>query len=117
MKMNATKKDLEDEVIKDMNRIRDIILDMAKNRNEEHERVRKYMNKIARLSYSGENEERQVISILLHCLTFKLNCKTITVRMRYQNNNTDQYNLNRKNSGSILQNSYEDLKAARVNEK
>ena len=50
--MNANKEKWEEKVHKDMDRIRDIILDMKKNRNEEHEKVIKYMNKIARLCYS-----------------------------------------------------------------
>ena len=49
------RKDSEDKVIKDMKRIRDIILDMQKNRDQEPEKVRKYMIEIARLCYSGEN--------------------------------------------------------------
>ena len=80
MKMNANKEKWEEKVHKDMDRIRDIILDMKKNRNEEHEKVKEYINKIAKLCYSEENEERQVIGTSLHCLTFKLNCKrTISV--------------------------------------
>ena len=82
---------------------------MKKNRNEEHEKVIKYMNKIARLCYSEQNAERQVVVTLLHYLTFKLNCKTITVykdwlekvRIKYQTNNTQQFNLTRKNTGSF----------------
>ena len=113
MKMNTTKtkKDWEENVLKDVDRIRDIILDMSKNINEEHEKVMRYVNKISKLCYSQENEERQVIGIMLHCLTYKLKCKNITVksdwlekvRMKYvQNNNTLQYNLNRKNRDTVL---------------
>ena len=78
-----------------MDRIRDIILDMLKNRNEEHEKVMKYLNKIAKLCYSQEIEERQVISTTLRCFTYKLKCKSIIVkkdwlervRIKYQKNN------------------------------
>ena len=103
-----------------MDRIRDIIFDMKKNIHEEHEKVMKYVNKIARLCHSEENEERQVICTMLHCLTFKLNCKNIIVKndwlevvyRKYSKNKTQQYNLNRKISGYILQNAYEDIRAA-----
>ena len=70
----------EEKVHRDMDKIRDIILDMNKNSNEEHEKVMKYINKIAKLCYSERNEESQVIGTLLNCLTFQLNCKNITVQ-------------------------------------
>ena len=55
MKQSNTKEKWDQKIHQDLDRIRNIILDMNKNRNEEHEKVRKYMNKIARLCYSEEN--------------------------------------------------------------
>ena len=124
LKMNTNKAGWVEKAHKDVDRIKNIILDMNKNRNEEHVKVMKYLNKIAKLCYSEENEERQDLGTLLHCLTYKLKCKNIKIMKdwleritrRYQNDKTQQYILNRKNSGSILQNAYEDIKAARVNQ-
>ena len=86
----------------------------------------RYINRIAKLYYGEYNKEIQLIGTLLHFLTFKLNCKIITVqkdwletvRIKYsKNNNTQKFNLNRKNSGIILESLYEDINVARENEK
>ena len=97
---------------------------MFKNRNEEHEKLMKYVNKIANRCCSEDNEERQVIGTLLHCLTYKLKCKGMLIKkgwlerisIKYQKNYAQPI-LNRKNSGILLQNVYEDIKAAILNDK
>ena len=52
--MNTIKEEWEKKARKDLDTIRDIILDMNKNRNEVHYKVMRYMNKIAKLCYKQE---------------------------------------------------------------
>ena len=49
MNINNTQAERYENVHKDLDRIREIIVDMYKNRNEEHGKVMRYMNKIAKL--------------------------------------------------------------------
>jgi hypothetical protein len=41
-----------------MEKIKAIILEMNRNRNEDHVKVMRYMNKIVRLFYSEEDENK-----------------------------------------------------------
>ncbi len=68
----------KERIYKEMDRIRDIIVEEMKvNKDEEHSKVMRYLNKIAKLCNSEENEDRFRISILLHTLTYKLKGKKI----------------------------------------
>ncbi len=61
-----------------MDRIRDIIVkEMSINREEEHMKLLRYLNKAAMLIYSEGHEDKFRIAILLHTLTYKLKGKKI----------------------------------------
>ncbi len=84
----------KEKIYKEMDRIRDIIVeDMNVNKDEEHSKVIKYLNKIAKLCYSDENEDRFIISILLHTLTYKLKGKEILVKIDWLKNVVNKYKI------------------------
>jgi hypothetical protein len=86
---NLTNK--KERIYEDLNRIRDIIVEMNVNKDEQHSKIMKYMNKIATLFYSEENEDRFIIAILLYTLTYKLKGKKIQVKSGWLNKLENKY--------------------------
>jgi hypothetical protein len=79
--MNISKMDKnKNNIYKDLDRIREIILDMNKNRDEDHAKVINYINKMAKVCYSEEDEERFLVAMLLHSLSYKVKGKKIVLK-------------------------------------
>ena len=71
----------KERIYKEMDRIRDIIVEEMKvNKDEEHSKVMRYVNKIVNLCYSEENEDRFRIFISLHTITYELKGRICKLR-------------------------------------